>query len=418
MQRLSNKRILLGVTGGIAAYKSAELIRIFRKLKADIQVVMTKSACQFITPLTLQALSNNTVYLDLFGAKTEAGMDHITLAQWADIVLIAPTTADFIARLAMGQADDLLTALCLVTTAPICLAPAMNKQMWYNFTTQKNVALLKKKNIHMFGPESGSQACGDVGSGRMLHPKLIVQYTTQVFVHDLLSGLNILITAGSTHEAIDPIRFISNHSSGKMAFSLATAAREFGAVVTLISGPVSLHAPNRVKKIDVISARDMYQAVHKNIVGVDIFIGCAAVCDHRPMETMQDKIKTNPDNPSEILEIKLIKNPDIISSVADLENRPYVVGFAAETQNVLSYAIDKLHHKKLNLIIVNDVSDGDIGFSSENNAVTVLGKNFKKPILKTLKTVLSRKILKIIARRFYKWKKEHKNYENTKNPYS
>ncbi|WP_252177634.1 bifunctional phosphopantothenoylcysteine decarboxylase/phosphopantothenate--cysteine ligase CoaBC [Endozoicomonas sp. 4G] len=409
MQRLRKKRILLGVTGGIAAYKSAELIRILRKSDADVRVVMTKAACEFITPLTLQALSHNPVHLDLLDARAEAGMGHIELARWADVVLVAPATADFIARLTGGQADDLLTTLCLATSAPICLAPAMNQGMWRDQTTQQNIEQLKERSVRIFGPDNGSQACGDVGPGRMLDPELIARQTADLFEHDALSGLNVLITAGPTREALDPVRFISNYSSGKMAYSLAVAAMEAGASVKLVSGPVALETPDRVERIDVISAREMHQAVLDNIEGVDIFIGCAAVCDYRPVEIQKDKIKKNPDCPSETLEIKLVKNPDIISSVADLEDRPFVVGFAAETQNVLGFAADKLRRKKLNLIVANDVSDGDIGFSSDNNEVTVLGEDFEEPMPRASKTVLSRKILKIIARRFGKWKREQEN---------
>ncbi|WP_422139462.1 bifunctional phosphopantothenoylcysteine decarboxylase/phosphopantothenate--cysteine ligase CoaBC [Endozoicomonas sp. ALC020] len=409
MQRLRNKRILLGVTGGIAAYKSAELIRMLRKWDADVRVVMTKAACEFITPLTLQALSLNPVHLDLLDARAEAGMGHIELARWADVVLVAPATADFIARLTSGQADDLLTTLCLATSAPICLAPAMNQGMWRDQSTQQNIELLKERSVSIFGPDDGSQACGDIGPGRMLDPELIARHTAEMFEHDVLSGLNVLITAGPTREALDPVRFISNYSSGKMAYSLAAAAVEAGASVKLVSGPVALETPDRVERIDVISARDMQQVVLDNIEGVDIFIGCAAVCDYRPVEIEKDKIKKNPDDPSETLEIRLVKNPDIVASVADLEEPPFVIGFAAETRNVLGYAIDKLRRKKLNLIVANDVSDDEIGFSSDNNEVTILGEDFEEPIPRASKTVLSRKILKIVARRFGKWKSEHEN---------
>lgn len=409
MQRLRNKRVVLGVTGGIAAYKSAELIRQLRKLEADVRVVMTKAACEFITPLTLQALSHNPVHLDLLDAKAEAGMGHIELARWADVVIVAPATADFMARLATGQADDLLTTLCLATSAPICLAPAMNQGMWRDQTTQQNVETLKEKNIRLFGPGDGSQACGDIGPGRMIDPELIVQHAAEIFMHDQLSGLNVMITAGPTQEGIDPVRFISNHSSGKMAYALADACMEAGASVTLVSGPVTLPTPDRVKRIDVVTAREMFQAVHDNLEGIDIFIGCAAVCDYRPVEVMKDKIKKNPDNPGETMEIKLVRNPDIVASVADLDDRPYVVGFAAETQDVLGYAADKLRRKKLNLIVANDVSDSEIGFSSDNNEVTVLGDGFEEPMPRAAKSVLSRKILKIVGRRFRKWKRDQEN---------
>ena len=299
MQRLRNKRIVLGVTGGIAAYKCAELARAFVRLGADVRVVMTKAACEFITPLTMQALSHNPVHLDLLDTRAEAAMGHIELARWADVVVVAPATADFMARLAGGQADDLLTTLCLATAAPICLAPAMNQGMWGDVITQENVSKLSDKGIKLFGPAEGSQACGDVGFGRMVEPELIVEQTAEVFSHEPLTGLNVLITAGPTHEAIDPVRYISNRSSGKMAFALAEAAVDAGASVTLVSGPVSLDTPDRVSRVDVISGREMHEAVHEHINDNDIFIGCAAVSDYRPIEVMKDKIKKQSDNPEE-----------------------------------------------------------------------------------------------------------------------
>ena len=404
MQRLRNKRIVLGVTGGIAAYKSAELVRLLRKLEADVRVVMTRAACEFITPLTLQALSHNPVHLDLLDPRAEAAMGHIELAKWADVILVAPATADFIARLATGQADDLLTTLCLATSAPICLAPAMNQGMWRDSSTQQNVELLKEKGLRMYGPADGSQACGDIGPGRMIDPELIVEHAAELFTHETLSGLRVMITAGPTREDIDPVRFISNHSSGKMAYALASAAIEAGASVILVSGPVNLPTPDRVNRLDVISARDMHQTVQDNIEGVDLFIGCAAVCDYRPADVMKDKIKKDPDNPVETLEIKLVRNPDILASVAAMDNRPYVVGFAAETSNVLGYASDKLRRKKLDLIVANDVSDGDIGFSSDSNEVTVLGDGLEEPMPRASKSVVARNILKVVGYRFRKWK--------------
>ena len=404
MQRLRNKRIVLGVTGGIAAYKSAELVRLLRKLEADVRVVMTRAACEFITPLTLQALSHNPVHLDLLDPKAEAAMGHIELAKWADVILVAPATADFIARLATGQADDLLTTLCLATSAPICLAPAMNQGMWRDASTQQNVELLKEKGLRMYGPADGSQACGDIGPGRMIDPELIVEHAAELFTHETLSGLKVMITAGPTREDIDPVRFISNHSSGKMAYALASAAIEAGASVILVSGPVNLPTPDRVSRLDVISARDMHQTVQDNIEGVDLFIGCAAVCDYRPADVMKDKIKKDPDNPVETLEIKLVRNPDILASVASMDNRPYVVGFAAETSNVLGYASDKLRRKKLDLIVANDVSDDDIGFSSDSNEVTVLGDGLEEPMPRASKNVVARKILKVVGQRLRKWK--------------
>ena len=411
MQRLRNKRIVLGVTGGIAAYKSAELVRLLRKLDADVRVVMTKAACEFITPLTLQALSHNPVHLDLLDAKAEAGMGHIELARWADVVLVAPTTADFMARMAAGQADDLLTTLCLATSAPICLAPAMNQGMWRDGQTQQNVEDLKERNVRMFGPDDGYQACGDVGPGRMIDPEIIVKHTAELFMHDVLSGLNVMITAGGTREDIDPVRFIANHSSGKMGYAIAEAAVEAGASVTLISGPVNLDTPDRVKRVDVVSARDMHQSVHDNMEGVDIFIGCAAVGDYRPADVAKEKIKKDPDNSGEVLEIRLVRNPDIIASVTALDESPFVMGFAAESQNVLGYAADKLRRKKMNLIVANDIGGASSAFNSDTNEVTVLGEDLEEPLPLASKKVVARKLLKIMALRYRKWKRSKPDAE-------
>lgn len=400
MLQLSNKRIVLGVTGGIAAYKSAELIRLLTKLGAQVRVVMTSAACEFITPLTLQALSHNPVHLDLLDTRAEAAMGHIELARWADVVLVAPATADFIARLAGGHADDLLTTICLATNAPICLAPAMNQGMWRDSATEQNCEELVERNIQLFGPDEGSQACGDVGPGRMLEPEQIVAKTAELFSQDILTGLKVLITAGGTREDIDPVRYICNHSSGKMGFALAEAAVAAGATVTLICGPVQLPTPERVTRLDVISARDMHQAVHDQLADVDIFIGCAAVSDYRPAEMAREKIKKDPENSSEIMEIKLIRNPDIIASVTALEQPPFVVGFAAETHNVLGYAADKMRRKRMDLVVANDISDWEIGFSSDCNEVTVIGEELEEPLPRASKTVVSRQLLQIIARRF------------------
>ena len=406
MQRLCNKRIVLGVTGGIAAYKSAELIRSLCKLGADVRVVMTKSACEFITPLTLQALSHNPVHLDLLDTDAEAAMGHIELAKWADIVLVAPATANFIARLAGGQANDLLTTLCLATAAPICLAPAMNQGMWRDVTTQENIDRLVEKGLKIFGPADGSQACGDIGPGRMLDPELITLHTAEMFKHDIFTGRSVLITAGPTREDIDPVRYISNHSSGKMAYALAEAAVEAGARVTLVSGPVNIEKPGRVKTIDVVSAQQMHEAVQKNIEGVDIFIGCAAVSDYRPVEILKDKIKKDPNNTEEILELKLVRNPDIAASVAALDNAPFVIGFAAETRNVIEYAANKMQKKGMNMIVANDVSDKSIGFSSDVNEVTILAEGLQKTLPRASKKVLARKILSVASRGYHQWKRD------------
>ena len=406
MQRLCNKRVVLGVTGGIAAYKSAELIRSLCKLGADVRVVMTKSACEFITPLTLQALSHNPVHLDLLDTDAEAAMGHIELAKWADIVLVAPATANFIARLAGGQASDLLTTLCLATAAPICLAPAMNQGMWRDVTTQENIDKLVEKGLKIFGPADGSQACGDIGPGRMLDPELITLHTAELFKHDIFTGRSVLITAGPTREDIDPVRYISNHSSGKMAYALAEAAVEAGARVTLVSGPVNIDKPGRVKTIDVVSAQQMHDAVQENIEGVDIFIGCAAVSDYRPVEILKDKIKKDPNNTEEILELKLVRNPDIAASVAALDNPPFVIGFAAETRNVIEYAANKMQKKRMNMIVANDVSDKSIGFSSDVNEVTILAEGLQKTLPRASKKVLARKILSVASRGYHQWKRD------------
>ncbi|WP_330927382.1 bifunctional phosphopantothenoylcysteine decarboxylase/phosphopantothenate--cysteine ligase CoaBC [Candidatus Sororendozoicomonas aggregata] len=404
MQQLNNKRVLLGVTGGIAAYKSAELTRLLIKAGAEVRVVMTKAACEFMTPLTLQALSHNPVHLDLLDPKAEAAMGHIELARWADVVLVAPATADFMARLAGGHADDLLTTLCLATSAPIALAPAMNQGMWLDSKTQQNRDALIERSIKLFGPSEGSQACGDVGPGRMLEPLLLIEALACCFENRQLDGVHIMITAGPTQEAIDPVRYISNHSSGKMGYALAEAAVEAGATVTLISGPVALPEPERVRIIKTVSTCDMHRAVHDNLDTVDIFIGCAAVCDYRPEVPLNEKIKKNPDNHFETMTLCLVRNPDIIASVSAMEKAPFVVGFAAETQNVLSYAANKLSRKKLNLVVANDVSDTDIGFASDSNEVTVLGEYIEEALPRASKKVLSGRLISLIADNYTIWK--------------
>ena len=339
MQRLVNKRILLGVTGGIAAYKAADLVRRLQDAGAQVRVVMTQGACEFITPLTMQALSGHPVHTTLLDPAAEAAMGHIELARWADLVLIAPASANFMARLAHGHGNDLLSTLCLATGAPIAIAPAMNQQMWADTSTQKNLLILQEKGIHVFGPGSGSQACGDVGAGRMLEPLEIIQQAAEVFDYSLLTGKHVVITAGPTREAIDPVRYITNKSSGKMGFALAEAAAEAGARVTLIAGPVNLPTPNRVDRIDVVRAVDMYETCMEVVeTGCDVFIATAAVADYRPTVTADHKIKKS----TEEIHLTLVKNPDIVASVAEHNKRPFTVGFAAETQDVMAYAADLL----------------------------------------------------------------------------
>ncbi|WP_101674168.1 bifunctional phosphopantothenoylcysteine decarboxylase/phosphopantothenate--cysteine ligase CoaBC [Alloalcanivorax mobilis] len=394
MQRLVNKRILLGVTGGIAAYKSADLVRRLQDTGAEVRVVMTQGASEFITPLTMQALSGYPVHTDLLDPRAEAAMGHIELARWADLVLIAPASANFLARLAHGHGNDLLATLCLATGAPIAVAPAMNQQMWADPATRKNQLILQEKGIHIFGPGDGGQACGEIGPGRMLEPLDIIHQAAEVFDYDLMTGKHVVITAGPTREPIDPVRYLTNKSSGKMGFSLAQAAAEAGARVTLIAGPVALDTPNRVKRIDVVRAEEMYQASIQAVEqGCDIFISTAAVADYRPTVTADHKIKKS----TEEIHLTLIKNPDIIAAVALHEKRPFTVGFAAETQDVIEYAQGKLKNKKLDMIATNDVSGSDVGFNSDNNALTVIWPGGHKVLPLASKTQIAKQLIELIA---------------------
>ncbi len=401
MHRLNNKRILLGITGGIAAYKSAELVRFLRKAGAEVHVVMTPAACEFITPLTLQALSGNPVHTTMLDPKAEAGMGHIELAKWADAVLIAPASADFMARLAAGMGNDLLATLCLVTRAPIYLAPAMNQGMWLDSATQNNCEILQERGVTLFGPDDGYQACGDVGPGRMLDPEVLVQLLAERFESGLLAGKRVVITAGPTREAIDPVRYITNHSSGKMGFALAAAAVEAGASVTVIAGPVHLPTPDRAQRIDVVTAREMHTVAMAQSDGCDLFIGCAAVADYRPDTVADTKLKKDPSQPDQTLEIKLVRNPDVLASVAAKAERPFMVGFAAETHQVIEYAQDKLKRKNLDLIVANDVGDTSIGFHSDDNRVTLIGPNFEEHLARTSKRQLAGQLIELIARYYH-----------------
>jgi len=391
---LNNKQIVLGVTGGIAAYKSADLIRRLQDAGAKVQVVMTPAAQEFITPLTLQALSGNPVHTELLDPAAEAGMGHIQLARWADLVLIAPASADLMARLVQGMGNDLLTTVCLATAAPIALAPAMNQGMWSNASTQANVQILRERKLHIFGPAEGIQACGDIGLGRMLEPLDIVQATTQLFHTGALAGKKVVITAGPTREAIDPVRYISNHSSGKMGYALAQAAVDAGATTILISGPSDLATPERVERIDVVSAEEMYNASHAHVGNCDIFIAAAAVADYRPVTVATQKLKkTNADS----LTIELVKNPDIVASIAALAQKPFTVGFAAESEHLLDYARDKLERKKLDMVIANNISTPGIGFNSDDNAVTVITKNNALELAQRSKQQLATELIALIA---------------------
>ena len=397
MQRLTNKQIILGITGGIAAYKSAELTRILKGAGADVRVVMTPSATEFITPLTLQALSGNPVHLHLLDAEAEAGMGHIELAKWADLVLVAPASANFISRLASGQGDDLLTTLCLATDAPICLAPAMNQAMWRDDGTQANVKTITERDVKLFGPGIGEQACGDTGPGRMLEPEEIANLTAEQFQSGSLTGKTVFITAGPTREALDPVRYISNHSSGKMGYALAEAAVEAGAKVKLISGPVNIPAPERVERVSVESAEEMLEASMLDLGLCDIFIAAAAVADYRPTAIAEHKIKKGSE---EIMELHLVKNPDIVATVANSSPKPFTVGFAAETKDVLEYARSKLERKNLDLIIANDVSRSDIGFNSDENAVTVISASSTESLPQASKRQLANRLIERISAQY------------------
>ncbi|HEY0893278.1 MAG TPA: bifunctional phosphopantothenoylcysteine decarboxylase/phosphopantothenate--cysteine ligase CoaBC [Cellvibrio sp.] len=396
MTSLANKQILLGVTGGIAAYKSADLVRRLQDAGASVQVVMTPAAQEFITPLTLQALSGNPVHTQLLDPEAEAGMGHIQLARWADLVLIAPATADFMARLTQGMGNDLLTSICLATAAPIALAPAMNQGMWHNQATQTNLDTLIKRKIHIFGPAEGGQACGDVGPGRMLEPLQLVDAAARLFTSGSLAGKKVVITAGPTREALDPVRYLSNYSSGKMGYALAQAAAEAGAETVLISGPTQLAIPPRVTRIDVISAEDMHSASLAAAHSCDLFIAAAAVADYRPAQIATQKMKKGE---SDTLTLSLVKNPDIVASIAALEPKPFTIGFAAESENLLEYARSKLQRKNLDLVVANNISDSSIGFNSDDNAVTLVEKNTATEISQRSKQQLARELIALFAQK-------------------
>ncbi|WP_218664833.1 bifunctional phosphopantothenoylcysteine decarboxylase/phosphopantothenate--cysteine ligase CoaBC [Acinetobacter sp. Colony158] len=404
---IPHKNIILAVTGGIAAYKSAIIVRRLKDYGFNVRVVMTHGAQAFITPLTFQALSGNPVHTELLDPEAEAGMGHIELARWADLVLVAPASCDTLAKFAHGLADDLLSTLYLATKAPIWVAPAMNQQMWAAKATQRNLQTLVEDGIHVIMPDAGSQACGDVGLGRMPEPEQLA-YQVREYFHKaqraiaekfgLLAGKHVVVTAGPTREAIDPVRYISNHSTGKMGFSLAAACYAAGAKVTLIAGPVTLDTPNGVQRVNVASAVQMLDASMQTLdEGCDIFIATAAVADYRVAQVADQKIKKAGDE----LAVSLIKNPDIVATIAQQEQRPFMVGFAAETQNVEEYAAGKLVAKKLDMIACNDVSRKDIGFASDENAMTVFfAQSYhmkKRELEKASKQEISQQLVEAIA---------------------
>lgn len=396
MSFLHNKNILLGVTGGIAAYKSVVLVRRLKEFGANVQVVMTDSAQEFITPLTFQAISGNPVHCSLLDVEAEAAMGHIELARWADAIIIAPATANSMARLANGEADDLLTTVCLASNVPLAIAPSMNQAMWSNRATQENLQTLKSRDIEIYGPASGEQACGDVGEGRMLEPEAIVEKLEALFNHQLLSGVRVMVTAGPTREAIDPVRYISNHSSGKMGYAIAQAALEAGASVSLISGPCMLQVNDRIQLTRIESAEEMMTAVHADISDIDIFISVAAVADYRMKQIANQKIKKQ----SDTITLELHKNPDILSSVAALDDKPFSVGFAAETEKLEEHARQKLVSKKLDMIIANRVDKSDSGFNSDYNSATVIWGNDSKHFEKSTKSRLAADLLQLIAKHY------------------
>ncbi len=396
MAHLFNRNILLGVSGGIAAYKSAELVRELQERGAQVRVIMTRGAQEFITPLTLQALSGHPVHTELLDERAELGMGHIELARWADLLLIAPATADLVARLSTGRADDLLSTVALATAAPVMLAPAMNQQMWKDQATAANISTLAERGVHIVGPAAGLQACGDVGPGRMEAPSAIVDAAGNLFATGELAGKRIVITAGPTREALDPVRYISNNSSGKMGYALAQAAVDAGAITTLVSGPVNLPAPRHTRVMDVHSAEEMLEQCLSLLPECDIFIACAAVADYRPAATEDHKIKKGP----EAVTLQLVRTPDIVATVAAQAQKPFTVGFAAETNDVLAYARDKMQRKGLDMIVANDVADQSIGFNSDENAVTVLWPEGQQVLQRANKSTIARQILHLVAQHY------------------
>ena len=368
MGTLTNKRILLGVTGGIAAYKSADLVRRLRDTGSTVRCVMTRTATDFITPLTMQAVSGQPVHTAMVSDESKTGMEHIELARWADAVLVAPASADFIARLAQGRADDLLSTVCLATAAPLAVAPAMNQQMWLNPATQSNLLTLRRRAVRVFGPAEGSQACGDVGPGRLLEPTELAALTAQLFETGELDGLTVVVTAGPTWEAIDPVRGLTNKSSGRMGYAVAQAAAEAGAKTILVSGPTALPDPERMRVVRVTSAQEMHAAVHAHIREAHLFIGVAAVADYRPVQSAPQKLKKDAGH----MTLELIKNPDILASVAALTPRPFTVGFAAETENIEQNARKKLVKKHLDLVCANRVGVPGSGFETDTNSLLLI----------------------------------------------
>ncbi len=397
MSALNNRRVLLGITAGIAAYKAAELVRLLVQADAEVQVVMTPSAANFIAPLTLQALSGRSVRQEMFDSAQEAAMGHIDLARWADLVLVAPATADFISRLAMGMANDLLSTLCLATTAPIALAPAMNREMWLNQATQQNIRILQQRGVEIWGPAHGAQACGETGPGRMLEPDGLIECLRKSFSAGTLSGVRVLLTAGPTREPVDPVRYVGNRSSGRMGYALASALVAQGAEVTMVSGPVSLETPKAVERIDVETALQMEQEVASRLDGCDIFVACAAVADYRCEGVAEQKIKKSQDR----IELSLVRNPDILLQVASGANPPFTVGFAAETERHTQLAEEKRLAKGVDMIAANLVGAARGGFESGENALTVSWDGGVAELPMMEKEQLAHALVALIAERYH-----------------
>lgn len=392
--KLHGRRILVGVAGGIAAYKAPELVRRLREYGADVRVAMTGGAMEFVTPLTFQAVSGHPVHSQLLDAEAESGMGHIELARWAELIVVAPATADLMARLAAGMADDLLTTVCLASEAPVVLAPAMNRIMWAHTATRSNASLLTERGVTFLGPDEGDQACGEIGPGRMMEPPEIAAELARMLVPGQGAGLRVLLTAGPTYEDLDPVRFVGNRSSGKMGFALARAFAEQGAEVTVVAGPVQLATPAGVTRVDVRSASQMHAAVMKRIDRQDIFVGAAAVADFRPEQPAPEKIKKGS---ASTLTVELVRNPDILADVAARKKRPFTVGFAAETENLVENARKKLNDKRVDLIAANAVGGCGCAFDAEDNALTVLGPDGQQELARADKLTLARQLAALIT---------------------
>jgi phosphopantothenoylcysteine decarboxylase/phosphopantothenate--cysteine ligase len=396
MPQAFKKRVVLGVSGGIAAYKSPDLVRRLRECGCEVRVVMTPSACEFITPLTMQAVSGQPVHVHLLDERTENAMGHIEIARWCELVLVAPASAGFMARLAHGFADDLLSTVCLATSSPVVLAPAMNAQMWSSPATQTNRRILLERGVVLMGPGEGDQACGEVGVGRMLEPREIVHGLGEPQAPGELADVNVLVTAGPTREAIDPVRFVSNRSSGKMGYAVAAAAFEQGAHVTLVSGPTALTGPSGVKRIDVTTTQEMLDCVMQHVGEHNIFISAAAVADYRPSHPASEKLKKKNDQ----LTLSMERTPDILAQVAAMSKAPFSVGFAAETEALLENAREKLRRKSLDMIAANKVSANGIGFDSDDNELTVFWGNESTVLARDSKTELARQLVRLVAQRY------------------